>query len=454
MNQTESADSLKLLPDYLVSFKSLLESEDLFTIVQKLGVAILIGLLIGLEREYSKPRDEKIFAGIRTFPLISTFGFLSGMISEFTSFWVFISLFTGFSALIITAYIFSAKEGRRGGTSEISAILVFLLGSLVFWNFIILAAIIAVIIALFLSTKFQLHTFVGKISMEDIYATIKLGIITIIILPLLPDETVGPLDVLNPRLIWYMVIFISGISFIGYILIKVFGKDKGIPLTALMGGLVSSTAVAVSLSRKSKRNISLSDDFANGIIIASTVMYPRVLIVASVLNISLLSNLWLPVLIFTATGFAISYFFYKKSNEKEPGSIDLSNPFKLKSALLFGLVFAIVIFASRAAEIYIGTGGIFAASALAGLTSVDAIVLSLARLSEGILPAGKTGLSEEIAVAAILVALISNTVVKAAIAVFIGSKELRKNTLMGLGVLVLVAVVYLIIFLIVSNDPS
>jgi uncharacterized membrane protein (DUF4010 family) len=442
MNQTEPADTIKLLPDYLVSFKSLLESDDLFTLLQKLGVAILIGLLIGLEREYSKSQNEKIFAGVRTFPLISTFGFLAGMISAFTSYWVFIFLFSGFSVLVVTAYVFSAKEGGRGGTSEISAILVFLLGSLVFWNFIILAAVIAVIVALILSTKFQLHTFVGKISMDDIYATIKLGIITVIILPLLPDETVGPLDILNPRLIWYMVIFITGISFIGYVLIKIFGKDKGIPLTALMGGLVSSTAVAVSMSRKSKSNVSLSDEFANGIIIASAVMYLRVLIVTSVLNISLLSNLWLPVLIFTAAGFAISYFFYKKGSEKKTDSIELKNPFKLKSAVLFGLVFAIVIFASKAAQVYIGTGGIFAASALAGLTSVDAIVLALAKLSG-------ENLSERIAVAAILVATISNNIVKAAIAYFAGSEELRKNTLLGLGVLVLVSVLYLVIFLII-----
>lgn len=122
MNETTANDSLKLLPDYLISLKSLLEPEDLFIIVQKLGVAILIGLLIGLERKYSKAQNEKIFAGIRTFPLISTFGFLSAMISEFTSFWVFTALFVSYSALITTAYVFSVKGENRGGTSEISAI--------------------------------------------------------------------------------------------------------------------------------------------------------------------------------------------------------------------------------------------------------------------------------------------------------------------------------------------
>lgn len=442
MNQSET-DSIRLLPDYLVSVKSILESEDLFILVQKLVIALFIGILIGLEREHSKPKDEKIFAGIRTFPLISTFGFLSGFISAFTSFWVYVSMFIGFSALITTAHVFSAKEGKRGSTSEFSAILVFLLGSLVFWNYIILAAIIGVIVALFLSLKIPLHAFVGKINIEDIYATIKLAVITIIVLPLLPDETLGPLDVLNPRLIWYMVIFISGISFIGYILIKVFGKDKGIPLTALMGGLVSSTAVTVSLSRESKKNKSLSDEYANGIIIASTVMYPRVLIVTSILNVSLILKLWLPVLIFTATGFVTSYFLQKKQSNEKYEDFEIKNPFELKSALLFGLIFAVVIFISKAAQVYLGTGGIYAASGLAGITSVDAIVLSLAKLAGG-------NLNENVAIAAILIALISNTIIKALIALIAGSKELQRNTLIGLGIIIFVSVVYLILFLITS----
>jgi uncharacterized membrane protein (DUF4010 family) len=442
MNNSET-DSLKLLPDYLDSLNLNLEPDDLFILVQKLGIALLIGLLIGLEREHSKPEDEKIFAGIRTFPLISTFGFLSGFISAFTSVWVYIFMFISFAALVTTSHVFSAREGKKGSTSEISAILVFILGSLVFWNFIIVAAIVGVIVVLFLSLKIPLHTFVGKINTEDIYATVKLSVITVIILPLLPDETLGPLDVLNPRLIWYMVIFIGGISFVGYILIKVFGKDKGISLTALMGGLVSSTAVAVSLSRKSKKNKSLSDEFANGIVIASTVMYPRVLIVVSVLNFSLLSSLWLPVLIFTLTGFAISYFFYKQSNGEKADDFEIKNPFELKSALLFGFIFAVVIFVSKAAQVYIGTGGIYAASALAGLTSVDAIVLSIAKFSGG-------GLSENIAVSAILIALISNTIIKALIAITMGSKELQRNTVIGLGIMIIISVIYLILFLIIS----
>jgi uncharacterized membrane protein (DUF4010 family) len=164
--------------------------------------------------------------------------------------------------------------------------------------------------------------------------------------------------------------------------------------------------------------------------------------VVSVLNFSLLSSLWLPVLIFTAVGFGVSYFFYKTSGENKADEFELRNPFELKSALLFGFIFAVVIFVSKAAQVYLGTGGIYAASALAGLTSVDAIVLSLAKLSGG-------NLTEKIAVAAILIALISNTVVKASIAYFVGAKELQKNTLIGLGILMGVSAAYLIVYLIV-----
>lgn len=272
-------DSISFLPDYLSSSGTHLGEEDLFILFQKLVIAILIGALIGLEREHSRSATEKTFAGIRTFPLISILGFAAALISSATSFWIYFAIFIGYSSLITAAYVFSAKIGRPGGTSEISALLVFVLGSLVYWNFVVLAAIIAVVAATFLTLKIQLHRFVIKISEEDLYATIKLAIITVIILPLLPNREIGPLNILNPRMIWLMVIFIGGISFIGYIFIKIFGENKGIPITGLMGGLVSSTAVSFSFAKKSKENSVLAGNFALGIILASAVMFPRIFII-------------------------------------------------------------------------------------------------------------------------------------------------------------------------------
>jgi uncharacterized membrane protein (DUF4010 family) len=344
-------DTLKLLPEYLINSDTALTSADLFILLQKLAVAILIGLLIGLEREHARSKDDKIFAGIRTTPLIAVLGFVAGLTASITSYWVYFVILAGFASLVTVSHVFSAKSGKPGGTSEVALLIVFLLGTLVYFNFIVLAAVIAVIVALFLTLKFQLHQFVGKVSEEDLYATLKLAIITVIVLPLLPDKTYGPFDVLNPRLIWYMVILVSGISFVGYVLIKVYGEGKGISITGLFGGMVSSTAVAYSLSRKSKDNESLSPNFAVGVLLASTIMYPRVFIVVLILNSAILPQLWIPLLLFTATGLVVSLVMSKKFTNQKHEQIELSNPFRLKSAILFGIVFGIVIFAAKAGQV-------------------------------------------------------------------------------------------------------
>lgn len=430
-------DTLNVFQHLKISPEPLLESGDLFTILQGLGAVIFIGLLIGLEREHSRSKDQKIFAGIRTFPLIGILGFITALTSSLTSEWVYVAVMFGFAGLLITAYTNAAKAGRLGGTSEISAFLVFILGTMVYYGYILLPAIIAIVITMFLSLKIQLHSFVGKVSGEDIFATLKLAIISIIILPLLPDRTFGPLDVLNPRLIWYMVIFISGISFVGYIFIKLLGKDKGIVLTGLLGGMVSSTAVAFSLSKKSKLQPLLSHNYAVGVVLASTMMFVRVFIIILVLNPQLVVKLWLPLLIFTIAGYIISRIMYKKASQTELTDIEISNPFELKSAFVFGLLFAVVIFGAKAAQVYLGDAGIYTASALAGLTSVDAIVLSISRLSAG-------DLIFAVAERAIVIALISNTIVKIIITLIWGSSELKKQVSRGLGYVLILPVVYLI----------
>jgi len=431
-------DTTKHLSDYLFSGESNLDSGDLFILVQKLAIAIFIGAFVGLEREHSRSENEKTFAGIRTFPLISIFGFMTALVSTITTLWIYFAMFLGFAALVIASHVLSAKEGKMGGTTEVTAFIVFILGSLVLWNFTILAAVIGVVVTLFLTLKFQLHSFVGKINEEDLYAALKLAIITVIILPLLPDQTYGPFNVLNPRLIWYMVIFISGISFIGYVLIKVYGQNKGAFITGLMGGMVSSTAVAFSFSRKSKEQKELSLNFAAGIIIASTVMFPRIFFIVLVFSRNLIGKLWIPLLVATITGLLISYFLSKKLTAKQNQQIEFKNPFELKSALLFGLIFGIVIFLSKAAQVYLGNSGIYAASAVAGITSVDAIILTLSGLAG-------SGLDENVAVSAVIIAAGVNTIVKGIISFFLGTDALRRYVLTGLSIITLVCAVSLII---------
>jgi uncharacterized membrane protein (DUF4010 family) len=438
---TAVRDTIRFLPDYLSSQNNF-EGDNLFILVQKLLIAIFIGALIGLEREHSRPASEKSFAGVRTFPLISIFGFVAALISVKTSSWVYFAVFISYGSLITAAHVFSARDGRPGGTSEVSALLVFILGSLVYWNFIILAAIIAVIVAAFLTLKIQLHRFVGKVSEEDLYAIIKLAIVTVIILPLLPNYTVGPLNVLNPRMIWLMVIFISCISFTGYILIKILGKEKGITITGLLGGLVSSTAVTFSLSKRNKENEILAPEFAVGIILASTIMFPRIFFIVLVLNSSLITDIWLPLSIFTIAGLAVSYYMMKNIKKgKNQDSLELKNPFKLRSALLFGLIFAVIIFISKAAQIYLGNSGIYAASALGGLASVDAIIISLTQLLS-------RKIDPNIVTIAVIIVIISNNIIKILIPAIWGTKQLTKEVFRGLGIISLTAAVYFLIIII------
>lgn len=432
-------DTIRSIPDAINKGELIIESPDLLTLLQKIAITLLLGLLIGLEREHSRSSKWKSFAGIRTFPIMALFGFLAALISELTFFWVYVSLFIGYTSLITASYIFSAKEGKIGGTTEVASLVVFVLGSMVFWDQIILASGIAVIITFLLSMKLQLHTLVGKIQEEDIYATLKLALITVIILPLLPDETYGPYDVLNPRLIWYMVIFIAGISFLGFVLIKFIGPEKGIPVTGLMGGMVSSTAVALSFSKRSRDLTYFSVNFATAIILASTLMYPRVFIEVLVVNPVLLNKLWLPLLIFTIIGTSLSYILWQNvTRRSRTETIEVKNPFEIKSALIFGLLFGVILFVSKAGQIYLGDGGTYVISFFAGITSVDAITLSIANLSIN-------QITHDVASSSIIIALIANTIFKLVITLIFGFKDLKKYTLIGLGTLTVASIIYFII---------
>ncbi len=429
-------DTIKTLPFNFPIPQSVLEPDEFLIIIQKLVIAILIGILIGLEREHSRPKSQKVFAGIRTYPLIAMLGFASALVSSITVVWLYAVFFLGFAGLITTSYVTSAKEGRLGGTSEMASLLVFISGSLVFWDMILVAAALAVFMMLFLSLKIQLHSFVGKVSTQDILAFLQLAIITVIILPLLPDQTVDPLDVINPRLIWYMVIFVSSISFAGYLLVKYIGKDKGIPLTGFLGGLVSSTAVTFSMSKRSKENEVLSSSYAVGTLLACSVMYLRVFIIVFLLNIKLAGSIWLPLFILGVVSLAISYYFSKKLTNDQHEEFELKNPVELKYAILFGFIFAVVLVAAKLGQQYIGTEGIYAVSTLAGLTSVDAIVISAAKLIPG-------SITVNTAVATIIIAMISNTVVKILIALYWGSKEYKKYVTIGLLIAVVLSFVLL-----------
>ena len=224
----------------------------------RIFVALLIGLLIGIERESSKHAAKNYFAGIRTVPLISIFGFLSALIAAQYGIYLFAVFFFIYGILIAISYFFSAKDGARSGTSEITYLIVFILGALVYWDYLLLAGSLGVLTAVFLTFKSELRKFAGRIEEEDLYAAIKFALITVIILPLLPDRAYDPYGVLNPREIWYFVVLIAGINFIGFVLFRIVGTKRGIQLLAVFGGLASSTALTITFMQRSREAEMLS----------------------------------------------------------------------------------------------------------------------------------------------------------------------------------------------------
>lgn len=408
-------------------------------LIQKLGISILIGLLIGLEREYARGKDFKHFAGARTFPLIAVFGFLSALVASISAIWIYALFFLSFVILIGISYYSSASEGHIGMTTEIASILVFLLSSLIFWDLILFSVIIAVVMAAFLSLKFQIRSFVERITEEDIYAVLKLLIVTIIVLPLLPDKSFGPHNALNFKLIWLMVIFIAGISFIGYLLAKIVGYQRGIKLTGLFGGIVSSTALTFTYSKKSKENPDFVKNLAAGIILASTVVYPKVLFEIAAINSSLAVKMILPLSLLTLTGIVNSVIIWRKTSKVLLEDTVVKNPFELKAALYFGLVFGGILFVTKLSSVYLGDNGIFIVSFLSGLPNIDAIVLSLAQLAD-------QQIESLTASKGIIIALISNTLFKFSLTVIIGSRELKNSVLMGFGSFLIMSLIILASF--------
>jgi len=430
-------DSLKLLPEIVKQMQHQFTYDELFVIIQKLGIAILIGLLIGLEREHSRTPGAKSFAGIRTFPLITMYGFISAMISSYLNFAFYFVFISSVIILVALSYFTTARGGRIGITTELSALMVFVLGSMIYWNFILIAAIVAVIMALFLSLKIQLHQFVEKVTAEDIFAVLKLSIVTIIIFPLLPERSFGPNNIINLRLIWMMVIFIALLSFLGYILTKYVGYKKGISVTSIFGGLVSSTALTFSFAKKSKENDSLSSNFGVGALIASTMVFPKVLLEIAVVNSELAKLAIVPILIFTVVGILLSVIMWKKIKQIELTGIDLKNPFELKSALYFGLLFGAILLFSNVAQLNFGNRGSYLVSFISGLTNIDAITLTMAQLS------AKNSIHQIVALNSIVIALFANLLFRGIIVIILGTRIMARYTSIGFGFFILTALLIL-----------
>jgi len=403
----------------------------------RFGFALLIGALIGLEREFYQQKERSPdFAGIRTFSLIALLGSVSGFLAQ--DFGMILAALALGGLVLMTTVSYSRALVRSrtetGITTEIAAILTFLFGVLVMGDQAVVAIALAVVTSLLLALKGELHGFIRNMSSEDMRVTLQFALVAAVILPLLPDRTLDPLGLLNPFQIWLMVVFVSGIGFSGYVLMKILGPSQGINLTAVLGGLASSTATTISFSSASQEYPRMAKQYARAVVLASTVMLPRVAFLVLVVHPPLLLEVIIPLMAMLVAGFSFIFVAQRglaKGEAPVHQPSEIKNPLKLSTAIKFGLLFAFVLVVLEYSQSLLGSTGVYLASFLSGLTDVDAVTLSVTRLADG----GQ--LTSDVAAAAVVIAALMNTVSKGAICFFSGTPDLRRPVIKAFLLMVL-----------------
>jgi uncharacterized membrane protein (DUF4010 family) len=406
-----------------------------FVLFQKIILSLIIGALVGIERE--KRGKGELAEGLRTFMLVCLFGFLSGLFSDILqSHLPFLIAFFAVGVLTILGYIAKTKRGHLGLTTEIAFLSTFAIGIVIFFDSFpyFLSISLGILLAFVLASKELLHKFAKHLKIEEIRDAIIFAILTFIILPVLPNRTVDPFNALNPFLIWFSIVLVLSISFAGYVAMKIFGAKRGLALTGLFGGLVSSTGVALAMAENVRRNKRILYSAVFAVIIASSTMFLRIIVLSSIFNLEVALRLILPMLILAFSGYLLSFKSWKKIL-KEKTTLSIGSPLALKPALKFGVFFTIVLFVSNLAKNYLGTTGLYLVALIAGLVEVDAITISYSSLALG------SALFSIVAVNGILIAALSNTFSKWLLVNWFGSRkmgfEVGKvfSVLIGLGLL-------------------
>ena len=486
---------------------------SLLTLFSQLGLACLLGFMVGLEREMGGAPNPH--GGLRDFVMFALLGAVSGLAAlMYENSWLIFAGFLGVLTLVVSGYwitVLRQKDEDTGITTEIAAILTFFMGVLVMKGALVLAIALGIIVLAVLSQKSAIKYFSSNVQRIELEAALQFLIITFIVLPILPnrsldayftlpagnvaeiiqdtaevrikpskgyffepnidlqiytgaeghvgainirdisdtevsgvyrgehlhllevgEEVRAPLGVdvvstmlsaLNPYKIWLIVVLVSLVSFAGYTLIKIVGASAGIGLTGLIGGLASSTVTTLSFAKRSKELPHLNRNFAVAVVLACSVMFPRLLLQIGIVNQALMKNMALPILVMGATGLAIAVFFYLRSKDETTQSTEMgfSNPFSLKAAITFGAVFASILMFTRLAISYLGEAWLPMIAVVSGLTDADAIAFSLSDAQQ----AGVISL--DWASFNLVLGALSNTFMKLFLVFTLGHRGLFKN---------------------------
>lgn len=393
-----------------------------YHIIQSILTALLIGLMIGLQRSLTYMlQNKKSFIGSRTFALIGLAGFLAAwMESKVAGF--LITSFVIVGVLIALGYVMKAwRLDRLGLTTQMAAVLTFGLGVMVWYGLERYAIFIAVLTILLLELKPKLQEIERHISPTDIQSVVLLLVMSFVILPILPDKMIGPYHLFNPYKTWVMAIIIATLSFIGYLAIKIFGERHGILITGAAGGLISSTAVTITLSKIFPKTYSLLSIYTAGIGIAWTFMFVRVFVETLIIDPSLAKIVALPYLLTALVGGIYVYWLYRHSFTTQISFHNEQlekNPLQLSEAIKFGILFGIIYGAIHLVQQKYGNIGVYIVSVISGITDVDAITLSLSEMTK------EQKLDFWPALVGIVAASYTNTLVKLGIVYWLGGKAL------------------------------
>ena len=412
-------------------------------LLKALLVSASLGALLGLERQWSgqrtHPKAETV-AGARTFAVWAALGTLCAWIDRGHQPGIFLAGFVGM-VLLVSLFLFrrAVRDHDIGLTTGAVSLATYLLGGLVAYGEVKTSVVVAVSLVVLLASKDWLHKMSRKFTSTDVYQALQFAAVTGIVLPLVPDKPYGPYGAFNPFNIWLMVVLVSGLGFAGYVAVRIFGENRGLAMTGLLGGLASSTATTLAMSRESRERPELGRVCALAVILACTVMLARVAFLVGAVSPVLLATTapWLafmavPAIVFSAWSWR---HFHEESASTSKGAAEVHNPLSLRVAIHFAILYALIVLLVRWAQDVFGGAGLYAASFLSGLTDLDAISLSLAQLQK----AGHVVANE--GARALVIAAIANALLKAGLAVSLGSASMRQPVILVLGATALCAAV-------------
>ena len=391
-------------------------------VIIQLAVALLLGALTGLQRGWAargqKPGER--VAGIRTYALVGLLGGIAALLSLKVTPWVLPATLLAVCIAAVMAYRVRMLQMRDYSiTGIVGLLLTFSFGAVAVAVDIAIAASAAVITTIILDNKREIHSALNRLQEHELDAALKLLLISVVMLPLLPNESMGPGGMLNPYEIWWMVVLIASISFVGYFAMRVGGTEKGILFTSLFAGLASSTALTLHFSRLARHTTVLSPLLASGILLACGTMYLRILLYCAMISPKLLGSLVTPLLAMMLVLYLPALLIWRshRNGTKVEQPTLHSNPLELKSALMLGAMLTVILLMASVLQQWLGNAGIYVLATVSGITDVDAITLSLTRMSQ-------TGLDSRTVIIGIIIASSVNNIMKAGMAVSIGGKAM------------------------------